>query len=164
MIVCNKQNMMNNIDNVINELIEKLLAKGSAEFSQDGLNIKANTANGCVSISASYESPKKDETESQIAEQRVQQFEDYIQSLSDDFFLEVTESFKPGELKELQDMLDSLKADAVNKAIETFMLRAKLLANDKVDEISEEIDSKTKELQELIEIRDSYNHVCNKKF
>lgn len=150
---------MENFDNVLNTLVAKLLAEGAAEFSQDGLNIKTTYDNGCLNISASFVSPKEDEKKKLLTS-----FEDYINSLNDEFFLEVAESFKEGQLKEIQDLLDSNNINTVNKGINIFMGKLKEVAADKVEEINKDIKKTEEELSELIEIRDSYVHVLNKKF
>ena len=150
---------MENFDNVLNTLVAKLLAEGTAEFSQDGLNIKTTYDNGCLKISASFVSPKEDEKKKLLTS-----FEDYINSLNDEFFLEVAESFKEGQLKEIQDLLDSNNINTVNKGINIFMDKLKEVAAAKVEEINKDIKKTEEELSELIEIRDSYVHVLNKKF
>lgn len=150
---------MENFDNVLNTLVAKLLAEGAAEFSQDGLNIKTTYDNGCLNISASFVSPKEDEKKKLLTS-----FEDYINSLNDEFFLEVAESFKEGQLKEIQDLLDSNNINTVNKGINIFMGKLKEVAAAKVEEINKDIKKTEEELSELIEIRDSYVHVLNKKF
>ena len=150
---------MENFDNVLNTLVAKLLAEGTAEFSQDGLNIKTTYDNGCLSISASFVSPKEDEKKKLITS-----FEDYINSLNDEFFLEVAESFKDGQLKEIQNLIDSNDINTVIKGINIFMDKLKEVASAKVEEINKDIKKTEEELSELIEIRDSYIHVLNKKF
>lgn len=150
---------MENFDNVLNTLVAKLLAEGAAEFSQDGLNIKTTYDNGCLSISASFVSPKEDE-----AKKLVDNFENYINSLNDEFFLEAAESFENGQLKKVQDMLDSKQPEIIKNGINIFMTRLKEVATGKVNDINKDIEKAEKELSELIEIRDSYVHVLNKKF
>ena len=150
---------MENFDDVLNTLVAKLLTDGMAEFSQDGLNIKTTYDNGCLNISASFVSPKEDEKKKLLTS-----FEDYINSLNDEFFLEVAESFKEGQLKEIQDFLDSNNINTVNKGINIFMDKLKEVAAAKVEEINKDIKKTEEELSELIEIRDSYVHVLNKKF
>ena len=150
---------MENFDNILNSLVAKLFADGAAEFSQDGLNIKTTYDNGCLSISASFVSPKEDE-----AKKLVDNFENYINSLNDEFFLEVAESFENGQLKKVQDMLDSKQPEIIKNGINIFMTRLKEVAAGKVNDINKDIEKAEKELSELIEIRDSYVHVLNKKF
>lgn len=150
---------MKNMDEILNNLVAKLLAEGSAQFSQDGLNIKTSYDNGCFKLAASFESPVVDETS-----ELVKSFEEYVKSLSDDFFVEVTESFKDGELKSIQDKLDSKKPNLVRLGIDHFMARLKATASSKISDLNADIATTERELTELIEIRDSYMHVLNKKF
>lgn len=148
------------MDNLLNNLVKKLLVEGSAEFSKDGLNIKAFYDNGCLNIKTTFKSPKEDNK----TEKLLNSFEDYIKSLSDELFIELVESFEEGRLKELQDKLDTKQFDLVTEAISEFMANLKQIAHSKVKEIDKDIKDIEEELTELIEIRDSYIHVINKEF
>lgn len=148
------------MDNLLNNLVKKLLVEGSAEFSKDGLNIKAFYDNGCLNIKTTFKSPKEDNK----TEKLLNSFEDYIKSLSDELFIELVESFEEGRLKELQDKLDTKQFDLVTEAISEFMANLKQIAHSKVKEIDKNIKDIEEELTELIEIRDSYMHVINKEF
>ena len=150
-------------DDILNKMIAKLLNKGVAEFDKDGLNIKASFDDGCLKIEAEFVSPEEDAVEENV-EKYVNTFEDYIKSLSDEFFLETVETFEKGELKQIQDKLDSNKLELVTKGINEFMARLKTVASNKIKEINADIELEEKKLSELIEIRDSYIHVLNKKF
>lgn len=148
------------MDNLLNNLVKKLLVEGSAEFSKDGLNIKAFYDNGCLNIKTTFESPKEDNK----TEKLLNSFEDYVKSLSDELFIELVESFEEGRLKELQDKLDTKQFDLITEAISEFMANLKQIAHSKVKEIDKDIKDIEEELTELIEIRDSYIHVINKEF
>lgn len=148
------------MDNLLNNLVKKLLVEDSAEFSKDGLNIKAFYDNGCLNIKTTFESPKEDNK----TEKLLNSFEDYVKSLSDELFIELVESFEEGRLKELQDKLDTKQFDLVTEAISEFMANLKQIAHSKVKEIDKDIKDIEEELTELIEIRDSYIHVINKEF
>lgn len=148
------------MDNLLNNLVKKLLVEGSAEFSKDGLNIEAFYDNGCLNIKTTFKSPKEDNK----TEKLLNSFEDYIKSLSDELFIELVESFEEGRLKELQDKLDTKQFDLVTEAISEFMANLKQIAHSKVKEIDKDIKDIEEELTELIEIRDSYIHVINKEF
>lgn len=148
------------MDNLLNNLVKKLLVEGSAEFSKDGLNIKAFYDNGCLNIKTTFKSPKEDDK----TEKLLNSFEDYVKSLSDELFIELVESFEEGRLKELQDKLDTKQFDLVTEAISEFMANLKQIAHSKVKEIDKDIKDIEEELTELIEIRDSYIHVINKEF
>lgn len=148
------------MDNLLNNLVKKLLVEGSAEFSKDGLNIKAFYDNGCLNIKTTFKSPKEDNK----TEKLLNSFEDYVKSLSDELFIELVESFEEGRLKELQDKLDTKQFDLVTEAISEFMANLKQIARSKVKEIDKDIKDLEEELTELIENRDSYIHVINKEF
>ncbi len=148
------------MDNLLNNLVKKLLVEGSAEFSKDGLNIKAFYDNGCLNIKTTFKSPKEDDK----TEKLLNSFEDYVKSLSDELFIELVESFEEGRLKELQDKLDTKQFDLVTEAISEFMANLKQIAHSKVKEIDKDIKDIEEELTELIENRDSYIHVINKEF
>ena len=148
------------MDNLLNNLVKKLLVEGSAEFSKDGLNIKAFYDNGCLNIKTTFKSPKEDDK----TEKLLNSFEDYVKSLSDELFIELVESFEEGRLKELQDKLDTKQFDLVTEAISEFMANLKQIVHSKVKEIDKDIKDLEEELTELIENRDSYIHVINKEF
>lgn len=148
------------MDNLLNNLVKKLLVEGSAEFSKDGLNIKAFYDNDCLNIKTTFKSPKEDDK----TEKLLNSFEDYVKSLSDELFIELVESFEEGRLKELQDKLDTKQFDLVTEAISEFMANLKQIAHSKVKEIDKDIKDLEEELTELIENRDSYIHVINKEF
>ena len=148
------------MDNLLNNLVKKLLVEGSAEFSKDGLNIKAFYDNGCLNIKTTFKSPKEDDK----TEKLLNSFEDYVKSLSDELFIELVESFEEGRLKELQDKLDTKQFDLVTEAISEFMANLRQIAHSKVKEIDKDIKDIEEELTELIETRDSYIHVINKEF
>lgn len=148
------------MDNLLNNLVKKLLVEGSAEFSKDGLNIKAFYDDGCLNIKTTFKSPKEDDK----TEKLLNSFEDYVKSLSDELFIELVESFEEGRLKELQDKLDTKQFDLVTEAISEFMANLKQIAHSKVKEIDKDIKDIEEELTELIETRDSYIHVINKEF
>lgn len=152
---------MMNMDKILNGLVAQLLTSGNAEFSEGGLKIKTSYDNGCLKLSASFEAP---EDHSKEIKELTSNFKNYIQSLTDDFFVETAESFEEGELKEIQEMLDSENLDTVKSGIEEFMHRLRVIANSKINSLNSDIEAAEKELEELIEIRDSYIHVMNKKF
>lgn len=150
------------MDKILNELIASLLTNGVAEFSQDGLNIKTSYDNGCLKMQASFVSPEKDDTE-EIEALRTS-FQEYVKSLSDELFIEVAESFEDGELMKVQHLLDANDLASVQNAVAIFMSHLKKIAAEKVQALNTDIKDAEKELEELIEIRDSYTHVLNKNF
>ena len=147
---------MENIDEILNDLVAKLLTEGSAKFSQNGLNVETTYNDGCFNFKATYESPAVDNLRAQ--------FEKYISSLHDEFFLEVAETFEDGKLKNIQDKINSKTPALVKEGINEFMERLKEVAQSKVAELNKDIKATEKELADLIEIKNSYIHVINKTF
>lgn len=150
---------MENLENILNNLVASLLQTGFAEFSQEGLDIKASLNNGCLKINAT-QSSKEDKPVNELS----YRFEEYIKSLDDTFFVEVVESFAPGELKEIQNKLDSTSIDLVREGIAQFMHNLKELANNKIENINKDIDALQKDIAELEEIKGSYEHVLQVQF
>lgn len=147
---------MENLDTILNDLVAKLLTEGSAKFSQNGLNVETTYNDGCFNFKATYESP--------VVDNLREQFEEYIKSLNDEFFLEVAETFENGELKKIQDKINSKTQALVAEGINEFMERLKEVAASKVSELNKDIKKLSAEMNDLIEIKDSYIHVINKKF
>lgn len=139
---------MKNFDELINNLVTKLMHEGSAEFSQDGLQIKASNDNGVLSISASYEDTKD------YADELLENFQNYIENLDDEIFIEICESFNDGELKAIQDKLDSGKVELIEKGIEAFMSKVKDIVSPKLTEVEQE-------LKRLGNLRASYIKLIN---
>lgn len=145
------------MDKIIKDLIKQLNDTGHAEFERDGLKIEATRKDGCISIQSSYENvetPSKD----------VDEFKDYIDSLSDDFFIEVAETLGNKKLHAIQDLLDSNSKKPVKEGISLFMDCAKKIAKDKIAKLDKDLIEIEKAMDELLEIRDSYIHVINKTF
>lgn len=154
---------MIDIENILNELTSQLLKTGFAEFSKDGLNIKTSCNDGCLTIKANYES-KPEEDKQKSTDALTAEFENFVESLNDDFFIEVIESFAPGELKEIQKKIDSTDPSIKKEGINQFMHNLKTIAEDKVLSINEDIKECKNELKELENIKASYEHVLKTSF
>lgn len=148
---------MQNLENFINDLVTKLFIEGSAEFSQDGLTIKASKNGDILQLSASFE-------EKDSAKQLRDEFEDYVKELSDDFFIEIAESFKPGQLKDIQDRIDSDDYSKVMSGVNDFMSKANHIAWSKIVSLDKDIKEVKEDLEELQELRASYQAVFEKRF
>ena len=92
--------------------------------------------------------------ESQEQEQEnkaVVEFLNYCDTLNDDLFIEVCESFKEDELKQLQDNLDT---DKYQESIDTFIARVEEIAESRLAEIINESTAEIENLEKVI--ADSY--------
>lgn len=97
----------------LNELIEALEQHKPYNYSDDNTTVKV-TPN---SVYISYNNYKP-------ADKR-QEFLDFCDSLDDELFTTVCDSFAPGELKELQNQLDT---DKYQNTIDTFTDRVKTIS------------------------------------
>ncbi len=146
------------LNSTINDLITKLLTNGSAEFSQDGINVTAEYNNGQLVLSATYESPKEDNTE------LIKNFETFVQGLDDELFLEIVETFENGELKAIQDKLDSGCTDLVKKGISKFMEHLSDVVKTKIKNLSLRIKDLNEALIQAYTIRNSYADLLEVEF
>ena len=81
----------------------------------------------------------------------VVEFLNYCDTLNDDLFIEVCESFKEDELKQLQDNLDT---DKYQESIDTFTTRVEEIAESRLAEIINESAAEIENLEKII--ADSY--------
>lgn len=81
----------------------------------------------------------------------VVEFLNYCDTLDDDLFIEVCESFKEDELKKLQDNLDT---DKYQESIDTFTTRVEEIAESRLAEIMNESAAEIENLEKVI--ADSY--------
>lgn len=81
----------------------------------------------------------------------VVEFLNYCDTLNDDLFIEVCESFKEDELKQLQDNLDT---DKYQESIDTFTTRVEEIAESRLAEIINESAAEIENLEKVI--ADSY--------
>ena len=81
----------------------------------------------------------------------VVEFLNYCDTLDDDLFIEVCESFKEDELKQLQDNLDT---DKYQESIDTFIARVEEIAESRLAEIMNESAAEIENLEKVI--ADSY--------
>lgn len=151
------------MEELINELIKKLVTNGVAEFHKDGLDIKASCKDGMFSIESSFNNidqdlPKKMSKE-ETAKETLKRFENYIKKLSDDFFVEIMETFEPKQIASIQKGLNSKDIFEIEDSIKLFKNRINEVASKKLEEINNDIEETETELQKLTDIRDSYLHV-----
>lgn len=97
---------------------------------------------------SNFESPEQKQEQENKA---VVEFLNYCDTLNDDLFIEVCESFKDDELKKLQDNLDT---DKYQESIDTFITRVEEIAESRLAEIINESTAEIENLEKVI--ADSY--------
>ena len=122
-------------DEMLKEIF-KTLEKGE-EFSYKDENITMNI--GPSGISIHYTEDNKDK--------EVQDFLNYCDNLDDELFVEVCESFEPGELAKLEAALDTKD---YKQAITKFTDAVKRIAHEKFEKLIAESNLKLKQQEEII--------------
>lgn len=126
-------------DTLLHEMYEAL-SKGESFNYADANTIISVSPNG---ISIQYQT----NVEPTIDIDRRDKFIDYCNSLDDDLFVEVCDTFDDGELDNLQKMLDTNKYEV---AINTFVNRVKEVASSKLSQVINEADVEIKRQEQII--------------
>lgn len=135
------------------DLLQKLLTaleKNEPFAYKDGnteIRIEPNKAYIKYSNFESSEQEQEQEQENKA----VVEFLNYCDTLNDDLFIEVCESFKDDELKQLQDNLDT---DKYQESIDTFTTRVEEIAESRLAKIINESTAEIENLEKVI--ADSY--------
>lgn len=126
-------------DTLLHEMYEAL-SKGESFNYADANTVISVSPNG---ISIQYQT----KVEPTIDIDRRDKFIDYCNSLDDDLFVEVCDTFDDGELDTLQKMLDTNKYEV---AINTFVDRVKEVASSKLSKVINEADAEIKRQEQII--------------
>lgn len=122
-------------DEMLKEIFQTL-EKGE-EFTYEDENITMNI--GPSGISIHYTEDNKDK--------EIQDFLNYCDNLDDELFVEVCESFEPGELAKLENELDT---KYYKHTIAKFTDTVKRIAHEKFEKIISESNLKLKQQEEII--------------
>jgi len=91
------------------------------------------------------------------SDKEIRDFLNYCDSLNDDLFIEVCESFKEDELSKLQDQLDT---ENYKNTIEVFTDRVKEIATNHLTEITNAANAELQRLEQVIvDARNSINEI-----
>jgi hypothetical protein len=124
-------------DTLLHEMYEAL-SKGESFNYADANTVISVSPNG---ISIQYQ------TKVEPTIDRRDKFIDYCNSLDDDLFVEVCDTFDNGELDTIQKMLDTNKYEV---AINTFINRVKEVASSKLTKVINEADAEIKRQEQII--------------
>lgn len=122
-------------DEMLKEIFQTL-EKGE-EFTYEDENITMNI--GPTGISIHYTEDNKDK--------EIQDFLNYCDKLDDELFVEVCESFEPGELAKLENGLDT---KYYKNTITKFTDTVKRIAHEKFEKLIAESNLKLKQQEEII--------------
>jgi hypothetical protein len=130
-------------EEMLREIVNALMKGETYDYSDDNTDVHI-TPNG---ISIQYQSQPKEEIKSSTKDQEVTEFIKFCDRLTDDLFIEVCDSFQDGELDKLQR---DLNTDNYRNTIKVFTIRAKEIANNKLNEIINACDVELKRQEEII--------------
>lgn len=122
-------------DTLLHEMYEAL-SKGESFNYADANTVISVSPNG---ISIQYQT--------KVDTKQRDKFIDYCNSLDDELFVEVCDTFEDGELDTLQQMLDTNKYEV---AINTFVNRVKEVASSKLSKVINEADVEIKRQEQII--------------
>lgn len=122
-------------DTLLHEMYEAL-SKGESFNYADANTVISVSPNG---ISIQYQT--------KVDTKQRDKFIDYCNSLDDELFVEVCDTFEDGELDTLQQMLDTNKYEV---AINTFVNRVKEVASSKLSQVINEADVEIKRQEQII--------------
>ena len=124
-------------DKMLREIFEAL-SRGESYGYSDGNTSVQVTPN---SISIQYNAPKKSPKDVDV-----EKFLNFCDSIHEDLFTEVCESFAPGELEALQNDLDT---DNYSNTIKVFSTRVAEIAHSRLTEIMNDADAEIRR-QEMV--------------
>lgn len=122
-------------DEMLKEIFQTL-EKGE-EFTYEDKNITMNIGPTGISIHYTEDNKSKE----------VQNFLNYCDKLDDELFVEVCESFEPGELAQLEKNLDTLN---YKETIDTFTKKVTEVSKNKLSKIYTDCEIEIKKQQKII--------------
>lgn len=116
-------------DDQFRELVKAINENREYNYEKDGLTIKAKSNDNSLSLSIAYSEDKK---ESNLAKQEVVKFQEFLNKLDDDLFIEVCDSLGQREIEKIQECLNSDKLETVRAAILNFRSTLNKIADNKI--------------------------------
>lgn len=104
-------------DDQFRELVKAINENREYNYEKDGLTIKAKSNDNSLSLSIAYNEDKK---ESNLARKEMLKFQEFLNKLDDDLFIEVCDSLGQREIEKIQECLNSDKLETVRAAILNF--------------------------------------------
>ena len=125
-----------------NEMLQEMISAvmNGEEFNYTNGDTAVHVTPNGISITYKYSHSAK--------EKAIKEFMDSCDKMDDVLFVEVCESFEPGELDQLQKDLDT---ENYSNAIFTFMMRTKTVANDRMNQILNEAHAEITAQEKRIE-------------
>ena len=115
------------------ELFDVLAENGKYKYSENGLNISAESSGNKVLVQVSYEAPN--------AKQEGEDFRKFIEGLDDELFTEVCESLGGETLTRIANCLNSEEVESVRSGVLRFKKELRDVLNKKIEQYTKCLNS-----------------------
>lgn len=116
-------------DDQFRELVKAINENREYNYEKDGLTIKAKSSDNSLSLSIAYDEDKKENT---LAKKEVAKFQEFLNTLDDELFIEVCDSLGQREIEKIQECLNSDKLETVRAAILNFRSALNKIVDNKI--------------------------------
>lgn len=129
--------MITDLETLLNQdefknLVDAINKNQEYHLSNNGLTIKAESTDDSLFLLISYERQKE---ESCLANEEVDKFQKYLESLDDDLFVDVCEYLGKSELNKIQECLESGKLESVRAGIAKFRMALSHVVTMKIEQL-----------------------------
>lgn len=129
--------MITDLETLLNQdqfkqLVEAINTNQEYYMSGNGLTIKSESTDDSLFLLISYERQKE---ESCLANEDVDQFQKYLESLDDDLFIDVCEYLGELEVHKIQECLESGKLETVRAGIAKFKMALSDIAKKRIEQL-----------------------------
>lgn len=129
--------MITDLETLLNQdqfkqLVEAINTNQEYYMSGNGLTIKSESTDDSLFLLISYERQKE---ESCLANEEVDQFQKYLESLDDDLFIDVCEYLGELEVHKIQECLESGKLETVRAGIAKFKMALSDIAKKRIESL-----------------------------
>lgn len=121
--------MITDLETLLNQDQFKQLVEATNQEYYIGLTIKSDDS---LFLLISYERQKE---ESCLANEEVDQFQKYLESLDDDLFIDVCEYLGELEVHKIQECLESSKLETVRAGIAKFKMALSDIAKKRIEQL-----------------------------
>lgn len=127
--------MITDLETLLNQdefknLVDAINKNQEYYLSSNGLTIKAESTDDSLFLLISYE-----REESCLANEEVDQFQKYLESLDDDLFIDVCEYLGELEVHKIQECLESGKLETVRAGIAKFKMALSDIAKKRIEQL-----------------------------
>lgn len=114
----------------LNELLKAINNNEEYLYDNDGLIVKSNSTDNSLNLFIAY---KEDKKESKLIEQEINKFDDYLNMIDDNLFVEICEALGNEELNKIQKCLGSGNLESTRAGISKFKSLLKKVLLSKIE-------------------------------